>query len=50
MWIILVVIAALGAGTMGYRAATGYEDPARDQQSLAAPEQVFHKASVGQHG
>ena len=50
LWIILVVIAALGAGTMGYRAATGYEDAARDQQSLAAPEQVFHKDSVGQHG
>ena len=27
MWIILVVIVALGAGIGGYRAATGYQNP-----------------------
>ena len=48
MWIILVVIAGLGAGLMGYRAATGYEDPAPHQQSPASADQASHKAPVGQ--
>ena len=46
MWVILVVIATLGAGEMGYRGATGYQDPATHQQTPAAGVQASHAVVI----
>ena len=47
MWIILVAIAALGLGVMGYRGVTADQNPALHQQSPAA---AGHAAPVSVSG
>ena len=46
MWIMLVFILAVGGGVMGYRTATGYQDPVLHQQSPAVLGQEPHAAPV----